>query len=86
MTNRTPFERAMGDAPIQVVSLGENLPSYTTLHYQLQNALAVNAELVAALKLIENDMVADKQAVEYYKRIMLVWKSWARAALAKVGQ
>ena len=47
---RTPFERAMGDTPIQVVSLGESLPSYTTLHYQLQNALAVNVELVKALQ------------------------------------
>ena len=37
---RTPFEIALGDTPIQVVSLGENLPSYTTLHYLLQLALA----------------------------------------------
>ena len=54
---RTPLERAMGDTPIQVVSLGENLPSYTSLHHQLQLALAERdkarvtaAELRVALK------------------------------------
>ena len=39
--------------------------------------------LAQALEAIRVDTVVNHQSVEYYKRIILVWKEWAHAALAE---
>ena len=43
--------------------------------------IAAAPALVEALERIKTDTVLDKQSADYYKRIMLVWKEWAHAAL-----
>ena|SRR3990167_7627856 len=90
---RTAFETALGDTPIQVVSLGENLPSYTTLHYQLQLALAERdkaradvVELRVALKNMINGIVAlEGTPIEYGIALGLAEAlKQSRALLAKM--